>query len=162
MKTSIFQRIIASVLLIAMLSSCASTTLIQTIPSGAKVYIDGSPVGPTPYSLRDSKITGSATSVRIEAEGYETFHTVITKDEEVNVGAIVGGVFFLIPFLWTMQYKPVHTYELQPLKTEASAPATDSKSTAVAEKLRDLKKLLDEGIITQEEFEKAKAKVLGN
>jgi hypothetical protein len=161
MKTSIFQRITAVVLLAALLSSCASTTLIQTIPGGAKLYVDGSPVGPTPYSLRDSKITGASTSIRIEAEGYEPLNTVITKDEEVNVGAIVGGVFFLIPFLWTMQYKPVRTYELQPVKTDGTSPATNPQSTTVAEKLRELKKLLDEGVITHDEFEKAKAKVLG-
>lgn len=158
---SIFQRITALILLAALLSSCASTTLIQTIPSGAKLYVDGSQVGPTPYSLRDSKITGASTTIRLEAEGYEPLNTVITKDEEVNVGAIVGGVFFLVPFLWTMQYKPVRTYELHSVKTDVSTPANNLQSTALADKLRELKKLLDEGVITQDEFEKAKAKVLG-
>jgi hypothetical protein len=43
------------------------------------------------------------------------------KDEEVDAGAIVGGLFLLFPFIWTMQYKPTHTYELTPSNGEASA-----------------------------------------
>jgi len=46
-------------------------------------------------------------------EGYEDFLGSFSRDEEVDVGAIIGGIFFLFPFLWTMKYKPFHTYELK-------------------------------------------------
>jgi hypothetical protein len=97
-----------------LLSACTSTTMIQSIPSGAKVYVDHEPVGTTPYMHADTKITGSATYVRLQKEGYEDFNIVITRDEEVDVGAIVGGIFVLVPFLWIMKYKPARTYELTP------------------------------------------------
>jgi hypothetical protein len=50
----------------------------------------------------------------LEKEGYEPLNTIFSRNEEVDPGAIVGGVFFLFPFLWTMKYKPTHNYELMP------------------------------------------------
>jgi len=147
-----------------LLTSCASTTMIQSNPSGAKVYLNGEPVGTTPYTHRDTKIVGSTTTVKLEKEGYAPLNTSFSRDEEVDVGAIIGGVFVLVPFLWTMKYKPTHTYELttssgseQPIiKTNPQQNQTKSK----ADRLRELKQLLDEKVITQEEYEKEKKKIL--
>ncbi len=145
-----------------LLASCASTTMIQSVPSGAKVYLNGEPAGTTPYTHTDTKIIGTTTMVKLVKEGYAPFNTSFTRDEEVDVGAIVGGFFVLIPFLWSMKYKPTHTYELIPdsgYETPAIQPQ-QNQSTSKADKLRDLKQLLDEKIITQEEFEKEKKKIL--
>jgi len=99
---------------IILFASCASTTLIQSIPSDAKLYLNGEFVGETPYTHTDTKIVGSTNIVRIEKEAYETFNGAFSRNEEADVGAIIGGIFFLFPFLWTMKYKPMHTYELKP------------------------------------------------
>jgi hypothetical protein len=93
---------------IILLSSCASTTLIQSIPSNAKLYLNGEPVGETPYTHTDTKIVGTTTIVRIEKEAYETFNGSFSRSEEADVGAIIGGILFLFPFLWTI--KPYPTY----------------------------------------------------
>ena len=144
--------------------SCSSTTMIQSSPSKAKVYLDGAFVGETPYQHRDSKIVGSSIIVKIEKEGYNPLVTSILKDEEVNVGALIGGLFFTVPFLWIMQYQPVHSYFLKPItiqtevKPETLKIQTNPKSKV--DRLRELKQLLDEKIITLDEFEKEKAKVL--
>jgi len=159
MKRTFFQQSIAFLLLIALFTGCASTTIIQSVPQGAKLYVDGLLVGSTPYTLRDTKITGASTSIKLESEGYEPFFTYIAKDEEVNVGAIVGGVFFLVPFLWTMTYKPSYMFELKSIADSKNA-VNDPIPSNVAEKLRELKKLLDEGVLTQEEFEAAKKRVM--
>ena len=109
-------------------ASCSSTTLIQSEPSGAKVYMNGEYKGVTPFSYSDTKIVGSVTDIRLEKEGYETLHTLLSRNESADVGAIIGGVFFLFPFLWTMKYNPTHLYELKPLQhaslTKAEQPAT--------------------------------------
>jgi hypothetical protein len=98
-------------------SSCSSHTLITTVPvDGAKVYLNGEFVGTTPYDHSDTKIVGSRTSIRLEKEGYETVNASMTRDEEVDAGAVIGGLFFWVPFLWTMKYKPVHTYEMTPVE----------------------------------------------
>lgn len=101
------------IVLIASLGvSCASTTLINSEPSGAKLYIDGNPVGKTPYTHSDTKIVGSTTQIRMEKEGCDTFHGVLTRSENFEVGPCIGGVFVLVPFLWVMGYNPQHTYTL--------------------------------------------------
>lgn len=104
--------LLASLLLFV---SCSSSTLIQSVPDGAKVYMNEEYKGVTPYNYSDTKIVGSTTLLRIEKEGYEPLSTYLSRDESVDVGAIIGGLFFLFPFLWTMKYNPVHTYELKPL-----------------------------------------------
>ena len=145
-------------------SSCASSTMIYSTPEGAKVYLNGEPVGKTPYLHTDTKIVGSTTTVRLEKEGYKPFHTTFSRDEEVDVGAIIGGIFVWVPFLWTMKYKSSHTYEMVPLSmdemTKANALQHDDLSKNNIEKLRELKQMLDEKLISQEEFEKAKKKNL--
>lgn len=98
-----------------LLSGCSSTTLFQTSPTGAKLYINDEFVGNTPYTYSDTKIVGTTTIVKIKAEGYEDFNYVLKRNEEANVGAIIGGIFVLFPFLWVMDYKPIHSFELVPL-----------------------------------------------
>lgn len=148
-----------------LLASCSSTTLITSNPPKAKLYINGAYVGVTPYYHTDTKIMGSVLDLKIEKEGYNPLITSISKTEEADIGAIVGGVFFLVPFLWTMGYQPSHDYELQPLSTQTKVSAEPSITTTVpakskVDKLRELKGLLDDKIINADEFEKEKAKIL--
>ncbi len=149
-----------------LLSSCSSYTLIQSEPAGARLYINGERVGNTPYTHYDTKIVGSVNNVRLEKEGYQPLQTAFSRDEEVDFGAIIGGLFFLFPFLWTMKYKPAHTYELVPdmdyydwQEYQQNEPLQPAGQTKV-EKLRELKQLLDDGILTNEEFQKEKEKIL--
>jgi PEGA domain-containing protein len=163
MKNAITLKTISIILAgTVLLSSCASTTMIQSTPSGAKVYLNQETVGKTPYSHTDTKIVGSTTTVRLEKEGYETFNTSFSRNEQADVGAIIGGLFAWVPFLWTMKYKPVHTYELSPLLDNPPNISSEKKQNTKsrAERLRELKQLLDEKIITQEEYEKGKKKIL--
>ena len=99
---------------------------------------------------------GSTTIVRLEKEGCEPYITSFSKNEKANVGAIIGGFIAWVPFLWAMKYKPTHTYELSPILDNQPTISTRPK----ADRLRELKQLLDEEIITQEEYEKEKKKIL--
>jgi hypothetical protein len=102
------------------LTGCVSTTMIHSIPEGAKLYINDEPVGTTPYLHRDTRIVGSTTRVRLEQEGYKILNASFSRNEEADAGAIIGGVFLYVPFLWTMKYKPTHTYELKPVNEGGS------------------------------------------
>lgn len=129
-KSKLLSKAISLMLAGAILfASCSSTTLIQSSPSGAKVYLNGEYAGVTPYTHTDTKIVGSSTQVRLEKEGYETLNTAFSRNEDADVGAIIGGIFFLFPFLWTMKYKPVRTYELVP-SGNASLTGSDNITTA--------------------------------
>ncbi len=119
---SIFMKSAALILAVSVLfASCSSSTLIQSSPSGAKVYMNEEFLGVTPFSYSDTKIVGSTTSLRLEKEGFEPLYTYLSRNEEVDVGAIIGGIFVWVPFLWTMKYKPVHNYELRPIGTNKFA-----------------------------------------
>lgn len=146
------------------LASCSSTTVIESNPSGAKVYLNGNPVGTTPYIYRDSKIVGTTTAVKLEKEGCDPLNTTFSRDEEIDVGAIIGGLLVLVPFLWTMKYKPTHAYELNQNSKNAqsilSIISQENHLKSKAERLVELKQLLDEKIITKSEYEKEKVKVL--
>jgi len=137
--------------------------MIKSEPSNAKVYLNNSYVGNTPYIMKDSKISFARTSVKIEKEGYSPMETYIIKDEDVNIGAVIGGIIFWFPFLWTMSYMPEHIYELKPLNEDENYYYNNNNEgqniqNTKYQQLFDLKKLLDEGIITQEEYEKEKQK----
>jgi hypothetical protein len=105
---------VAAVVTLCSLASCASTTLIQSQPPGARLYLNGEPVGTTPYTMTDTKIVGSTTTVRLEYPGYEPTNGSISRNEDFDAGACLGGVFLLFPFLWVMGYKPMHVFELRP------------------------------------------------
>ena len=147
MKRS-FQSILA-ILLVPAVVSCSSSTLINSNPQGSKLYVDGAYRGVTPYKYSDSKIVGSTTQLKLAKDGYDNLQTVLSKSERPDVGAIVGGCFFLFPFLWTMQYDSQHYYDL--IAPEASTTnTTDSEVLEI--KLQRLKKMLEQGTITQDEY----------
>lgn len=152
---------LASTILFA---SCSSTTTINSVPNNAKVYLNGEYVGLTPYTHSDTKILGTTTQVRLEKEGYEDFNNSFSRNEEVDAGAIIGGIFVWIPFLWTMKYKPSRTYEMQPIDGYIKEIPSEEKKSILskADQLRELKALLDEGLITKEEYEKERLKILEN
>lgn len=146
------------------LTSCASTTMIHSTPIGAKVYLNGENVGTTPYEHSDTKILGSTTTVRLQKEGYEELSTSFSRNEKADVGAIIGGVFFLFPFLWTMKYKPSHNYEMVPIanfgSTSTRGVSESSTEKSKAESLKELKKLFEDKLITSEEYESQKKIIL--
>jgi hypothetical protein len=149
--------------------------MFQSVPSGARVYVDNQPVGITPCRYSDSKTIMTSINVKLEKDGYQTLETIIDKDEEVDVGMAVLAFFFLVPGLWALKYKPLHTYELKPVGAIEQTPVKEwaepssrpegsvqpqPVKKSKAERLREMKQLLDDKIITQEEFEKEKKKIL--
>lgn len=96
----------------------------------------------------------------MEKDGYKPINTYFTRTEQVDAGAIVGGIFFWVPFLWTMKYNPIHYYEMVPLSPNVSSSSVIQDDDIA--KLKEYKKMLDEGLISPADYEKAKAKVLGD
>lgn len=68
--------------------------------------------------------------------------------------------FFVVPFLWTMEYKPFHTYELK--KETINESQINQNDSDLVNKIQSLKKLNEDGTITNEEFEKAKSRLLNH
>ncbi len=147
--------------ILVLIASCSSSTMINSYPSGAKVYMNGESVGTTPYQHSDTKIVGSSTNIRLEKEGYENYNAVISRNEKADVGAIIGGVFTLVPFLWTMKYKPERSYDLVPVGgKEKKDTENASLTTSRLNELEKLKELFDKNVLTEEEYKIEKQKIL--
>ncbi len=145
------------------LTSCASTTLIQSNPSGAQVYIDSQNKGVTPYNYSDTKIVGSSTAITLKKEGHQDLNVMLIRNERADVGAIIGGFLVLVPFLWTMQYNPTHNYELIPGSNQNTEEANGTtQSSNSTNELVKLKNLLDQGAITTDDFTILKVKILNS
>ena len=164
-------------LLATIFSGCVSTTVIRTVPSNSKVFVNSEYKGTTPYVYSDNKITGSETNIQIESEGYENFTFVLKRNEQVDPGAVIAGILFGIwPFLWTMEYHPERTFELKPLnvtepnkdmsviikKDTADISGIDASVSNLNkyDNVRSLKKLQDDQIINAEEFQLLKERIL--
>lgn len=106
-------RILLVSLLTVQMVSCASTTQINSTPSGAKLYIDGAYVGTTPYTYSDTKIVGTATQIKLSKDGCRDANITMHRSEKFEVGPCIGGVLVLVPFLWVMGYNPQRTYALE-------------------------------------------------
>ena len=50
--------------------SCSSTTMIHSMPEGAKVYLNDEFKGVTPYKHVDSAVLGTTTLMVLKREGY--------------------------------------------------------------------------------------------
>lgn len=111
-------RFLATVCLSAALISCASTTTIRAVDENgsidrdAKIYIDGSYQGKGEILYSDTKIVGSTTSVNLKKEGCRVATYSLSRSEKLQVGALIGGIFSLVPLLWIMGYNPMHSYTL--------------------------------------------------
>jgi len=106
------------IILSASIMSCSSTTMIYSSPEGAKVYVNDEVKGTTPYKHTDKVIVGTVSSMVLKKEGYDDFHTTLNRNEELDVGALIGGIFVLVPFFWIMKYSPEHNYELTPIQQQ--------------------------------------------
>lgn len=143
------------------LAGCVSTTLIESSPTGAALYLNEVLVGRTPYKHSDKEIIFTETKVRLELEGYQILDTAFKKDEALNPKVLLGGCITPIPYLWIMKYHPVHFYTLTPLVSQQEQKQDSIPLRTPADQLRELKQLFEENLISEEEFQKAKAKILG-
>lgn len=106
--------------LLILLPSCASSVLISSSPSQARVYLDGRYAGQTPLRHRDAKPTGSKLEVRLEKEGHAPLTTEIVKDARVNVWAAMGSVL-VIPLAWLLKYPRRVDFAMMPLTADGSS-----------------------------------------
>lgn len=96
-------------------TGCSSSVTIHSKPSGARAFVDGKLIGTTPCTYSDAAVVGSSRKVKLELDGYETFQGKFSRTGEANVGAIIGGILVLVPFLWTLDYPDEVYYELEPV-----------------------------------------------
>lgn len=163
---------IAVVLLLISVLGCADRTQIHTDPSGASVFVRDRLFCVTPclYSSPRSQFTTN-TPIRIEKDGYQPVQT--TLQTFVSPGRIVGGVFTLglAPlFKRPHTYISRHDFRLYPSASSTGQPASSrtlespvplsSESTAVRSRLAELQGLYEKGLVSRQEYDRARARAL--
>ena len=106
------KKIAALLVLISFLVGCSSTTMITSNPPGARLYIDDIYKCETPCSYTDSAPMGTAKTVLLKKEGFQETRAKIRK-EELDIGPLIGGIFFIFPYVWMMKYPSDYTFEMQ-------------------------------------------------
>jgi len=143
------------------IASCTSTTRITSEPPGATVLIDGVVAGETPLVYEDSKISFEKTNIILQKEGYVDINSIIAKDDEVNVGAVVGGACLFWPlWLWTFEYEDQYHYVLAPIDGQGYLDVEKKLPDRKMEQINELNEMYKEGIIDQEEFEILKKRIM--
>jgi len=141
------------------LASCSSTTELRTIPSGAKVWVDGELLGLSPVSYYDRYLAGSTVKATFIKKGYEDRSVEITKD------CLYVHRIFWFPVLswpWITGYREQYTFELNkkanPTKIEkAITPPQATKIEPIinpAEDEIDYSQKLLKGETTKEDVER--------
>jgi hypothetical protein len=102
--------LVATLLAAVLFADCSSSTMIRSTDPDAKIYIDGELMGKGSIAYSDTKTILTSTVVRMEKPGCAPVTNIMSRSE-FDVGACIGGVFLIVPFLWIEKYKPEFNYE---------------------------------------------------
>ena len=153
------------VLSVIILFGCASSTVIKTMPSGAKVKKDGEIIGTTPYEFWDREHSDYTATYVLSKHGYKDKEVTIKKDvlfvHRIIVPPIIG-----LP--WLYGYNPSYFYELEKSGEQTAQqtsfgtqpPLKSSNVSEYSQKLRELNNMKNEGLITDEEYERKKQQII--
>ncbi|HLK93366.1 MAG TPA: PEGA domain-containing protein [Polyangia bacterium] len=103
-----------ALLTLAAVAGCVSSTILDTQPTGARVFLNGVAMGTTPYTMIDSNIVTTLTSLRFEYPGYSPLNVTVARDEEIDPVPLVAGVIIWPLLLWCLKYHPTHMFVLMP------------------------------------------------
>jgi hypothetical protein len=162
-----------------MLSSCATLftgvrqkVLIESNPPGAQIYIDGRNEGVTPATLRVNKdfdmVSDNGKDIRLVLEGYEENYFMDAKINPIAILNVTNILFWGIDIITgaVMRFERYYMFEMPLAPTPAKTTPGTAGNNATTDpsdkydRLKKLKGLYDEGILTQEEYETEKAKIL--
>lgn len=106
-----------AILAALLLSACSSTTIIKSSDPHSKIYVNGEYVGTGRAVYTDHKVSFSSNEVQIVRPGCMPEYHTFRRNEQADIGAIIGGFLLTVPFLWTTEYKPyrAYDYECKPL-----------------------------------------------
>jgi hypothetical protein len=123
------KKLIALMTVFFFLFGCASTTIIKSKPSGAKVYLDGEIKGETPYTYTSAGIWGTKKMVVLKKEDYKESVQQIKKDQVNWVTVIIGALVFYPLLLWGADFPTEYTFEMEKLESKPSDQTTKPQLT---------------------------------
>ena len=96
-------------------TACSSTAVIRSSDPDSRIYVNGEYMGTGQghANSTDQKVAFSKNDVEIRKDGCAAENYSFRRSEEADVGAIVGGILWTVPFLWVAGYKPHHGYDFE-------------------------------------------------
>ena len=160
------RRSIAAIVLCVVLSGCAEYAVVRSYPPGAKLYRDGQFEGLTPVTVRvpRSQFSEENFRIRLEHTGYEPLEGTLRT--QVCGGRIAGGVFTLgivLLFKRPTCFSSPQNFALAPSADSTAAPdRASAPRPSVDERLERIKRMRDEGTITNEEYDRYRSEILND
>jgi hypothetical protein len=136
-------------------TSCKNHKYITSSPPGAKVIIDGKPVGVTPYAYRDHRPFWSERTVELTKQGYQKHREEISRTETLNPGPLVATFFFFPCALWAGGYRSELHVNLRQSSDSVNAytqTLTPPVKKTKAEKRAVVERLYESGALTRKEY----------
>lgn len=116
------KRIFLALASVVLSTGCVSTTILQSNPPDAKVLIDGSARGQTPYTHSETVTAFTHHAVTIQKDGYKDVNGLIAADQW-QAGKLVASILCFLPgILFSTEYPPTYNYNLE--RAGAAVPAT--------------------------------------
>ena len=175
-------------LLMLLLLGCASYTVIKTLPDGAKVKKGEQLMGITPYEFWDRDLSYTETTYTLQMEGYKDRQITITKNvlyiHRLILPPILGlpWLFGYQPtYFFDLEKAVKNRQRLNPEISDKMDTITEDKKLSISDipssshlgtkprnadfsesnqKLRELRKLKDEGLLTEKEYEKKRKEIV--
>lgn len=115
------------VVLAVALSACSHTSMINTEPEDAEVYINGVPVGRTPTVYKSHSGTPETYYLKIEKPGYQTLKNVTIERRYRADLSLVLLVLAFVPYFFSARLEDQYVFHLipeggQPIGTSGPAP----------------------------------------
>ena len=105
--------VLALALVAALAPGCSRTALITTVPSGARVTVDGQYLGTSPVELQHEPGTRRPYYVTVEKEGYRTSEVILESKYHFD-HRLVAAVPFVFPYLlWTASLEDLYELHLE-------------------------------------------------
>ncbi len=101
------------ILSVLLATACTSSTVIRSSDPDSRIYVNGEYLGTGRARYSDQKVAFSKNNVEIRKDGCRTERYSFRRSEEADIGAIIGGFLFTVPFLWVTEYKSYHAYDFQ-------------------------------------------------
>lgn len=121
----------AGIALVVMMAvaGCSTMVTIQSEPPGADIILNNQKVGTTPFAVKLSDFAFNSYDVTLKKDGYSDFHGSIAK--EAKAGAIIGGLFVWVPFLWCYGPQPYQTFYLSEKDSKVGAAVVNKAENVV-------------------------------